>query len=318
MSLPNPWLVACCALALSPLAFAQDAPPSAAPASAAQAAPPSKSAAPPSAVKAAPKTDDPEAPPAKAAPGSTPKAAPATDDPAAPPAETPRGAPATDDPTAPPADGDAAAPPADDEAVAEGDDALDFDAVDVPAPKPLPPMPKDTDDFSSDKGLFGVEVRTEPERVLGAELAAQDARARLYVPLHERMPGFAYGAEAAAGLFGAGIIGLVGGAIGNAISDGDPLQPLGGAKSGRPYGILGGGLTGAALGVWGGAVLFDKDTAPGWSILGSGLGSIVGGGAATGILIGVDDRNTASTLAVGTLFICQVVGALIFADVGME
>lgn len=292
MTDPLSRLAAWCALALPAVASAQDAPapeapPSAAPVSAA--APASKAAAPASTGDDAPAEAD---PPADGA------AAPASTD-----------AVQADAPPADPAAPESAADP----------DAMTFeDAVEVPAPKPLPPMPTANDDFSADRGLFGDDVKTEPERFLKAELAAQDARVRGFVPLHERMPGFAYGAEAAAGLFGAGIVGLVGGSIGNAINDGDPQQPLGGATGGRVYGLLGGGLVGAAAGVWGGAVLFDKDTAPGWSILGSGIGSIVGGGAATGILLGIDDDNTASTLAVSTLFICQVVGALIFADLGMS
>jgi hypothetical protein len=192
------------------------------------------------------------------------------------------------------------------------------DADQVPPPKELPPMPAANEDFTGDLGAFGTKVITEPEAFRKAQQEAAARRARSSLPLYQQSPWMAEGAEAAAGIFSAGMLGLVGGAVGEAIDAGERSQPLGGAGGGRLYGVLTGGFIGSAAGVWGAAALFDKDVAPGWSILGAGLGSLVGGGAAAGMLVGIDDRNTAGTLAVGTVFLSQVVGAMIFTAIGTD
>ena len=202
---------------------------------------------------------------------------------------------------------------------AVADDTLSFDdAVDVPAPKVLPPMPADTADYLAEQASFGAEVVTDPEKFRAAQRAEAQRRARSSLPMYQRSPYLAYGAEAAAGLFSAGLVGLLGGTVGNAINAGDRNQPLDGPTGGRLYGLMTGGFIGSAVGVWGAANLFDKDTAPGWSFLGAGLGTVVGGGAAAGILVGIDDRNTAGTLAVGTLFLSQILGAMLFAEIGID
>ena len=119
------------------------------------------------------------------------------------------------------------------------------------------------------------------------------------------------------GLFGAGIVGLVGASIGDAIAPGDNGQALGGA-SGRAFGLLGGAYLGSSMGVWGASRLFEKPVHPGWAFLGSGLGTLVGGGAATGILFALqDDKQTAGGLAVASVFLFQVAGAVLFTEVGM-
>lgn len=187
------------------------------------------------------------------------------------------------------------------------------EVIEVPS---LPPMPAANDDFTGDLDTFGAKVVTEPEAFRKAQQEAAAKRARSSLPLYQQSPWMANGAEAAAGLFGGGMLGLVGGAVGDAISPGNRNQPLGGAEGGQLYGVLTGGFIGSAAGVWGAAVLFDKDVAPGWPILGAGLGSIVGGGAAAGMLLGIDDRETAGTLAVGTVLLSQVIGAMIFTAIG--
>lgn len=203
--------------------------------------------------------------------------------------------------------------------VAQDDDTLSFeDAVDVPPPKVLPPMPADDADFLSEQSAFGAEVITDPEKFRAQQRAEAERRARSSLPMYQQSPYLAYGAEAAAGLFSAGLVGLLGGTAGNAINAGERNQPLDGPKGGRLYGLMAGGFIGSAVGVWGAANLFDKDTAPGWSFLGSGIGTLVGGGAAAGILVGIDDRNTAGGLAVGTLFLSQILGAMIFAEIGID
>jgi len=181
-------------------------------------------------------------------------------------------------------------------------------------PEPRPSLP--TGDPSADKTLFRRTV-PEPEEAFLAEVEAGRRRMNQGEPLYRRYEGLGYVTEAAAGLFGAGIVGLVGASIGDAIAPGDNGQALGGA-SGRAFGLLGGAYLGSSMGVWGASRLFEKPVHPGWAFLGSGLGTLVGGGAATGILFALqDDKQTAGGLAVASVFLFQVAGAVLFTEVGM-
>lgn len=182
------------------------------------------------------------------------------------------------------------------------------------APATLPPI---EGDFSADRQLFQGAGRTAPEEAFLAEVEASKRRLRPSQPLYRRFPGLAYVTEAAAGLFGAGVVGLVGGSIGEAIDPGDPNDPLGGA-SGQAFGLLGGSFVGSSMGVWGASLLFEKPLHPGWAFLGSGVGTIIGGGAATAILFALEDEpTTAGGLAVATTFLFQISGAILFTEIGM-
>ncbi|MEZ4472472.1 MAG: hypothetical protein R3F60_17090 [bacterium] len=109
----------------------------------------------------------------------------------------------------------------------------------------------------------------------------------------------------------------MGGSIGEVIDAGDPTAPLGGA-SGRAFGVLSGAYVGSSMGVWGAARLFEKPVNPGWAFLGSGIGTLVGGGAATGLIFALeDDKQAAGTAAVITLFAFQVAGAMLFTEIGI-
>ncbi len=182
------------------------------------------------------------------------------------------------------------------------------------APATLAPI---VGDFSADKKAFESNVRTPAEDAFLEEIEAGRRRIEGGQPLYRRYPGLAIVAEAAAGLFGAGVVGLVGGSIGEAIDPGNEDQPLGGA-SGQAFGLLGGAYVGSSMGVWGASRLFEKPVHPGWAFLGSGVGTVVGGGAATGLLFALEDEpTTAGGLAVATLFLFQVGGAMLFTEVGL-
>lgn len=184
--------------------------------------------------------------------------------------------------------------------------------IEIPPAFEPPPLPSPTEDFSADQDHFG-EVVTPSEQVLKAQLAAEKQLVITEKPLYLRHPVFAKLTEAAAGVFGAGIVGLLGGTIGNAIDEGDDRHPLGGFH-GPAIGGLTGTYVGASLGVWGAGELFDKDANPGWSFLGAGVGTIVGGAAAFGVVSGLDEGDGANTLAVALLLGSQVLGAILFQD----
>lgn len=181
------------------------------------------------------------------------------------------------------------------------------------APPEAPAMPAPSEDFRSDQKQFE-EVVTEPERQRDREERAREALVKDAAPLYTRMPAVDWAAEAAAGVFAAGIVGLVGGAIGEAIDPGRETQPLGGFHGPVFGGIPGAGI-GATLGVWGAAQLVDKETHVGWTALGAGIGTAVGSGAALGIGAGLGDSDTTTTLSVGVLLLAQVGLAMVFTDV---
>jgi hypothetical protein len=173
-----------------------------------------------------------------------------------------------------------------------------------------PPLPPADADFSQDGKLFR-EVDTVPEKDREAELKAEEAAPRETEPLFHRMPVLYWVTRSAAGVFGAGTVGLLGGSIGNAINKGDDLQPLGGFH-GPAIGAGVGSIAGTGLGVWGAGLLFDRQGGPQWALLGSGVGTVLGGAAATGIASGLDPSDGASAFAVGTFLAFQVGGALLF------
>lgn len=202
---------------------------------------------------------------------------------------------------------------------AQAQDELVLDEAYAPAAPPsaapatLAPI---VGDFSADKKAFDSTVRTPAEDAFLEEIEAGRRRINQGQPLYRRYPGLALVTEAAAGVFGAGVVGLVGGSIGDAVAPGDESQPLGGA-SGQAFGLLGGAYAGSSMGVWGAARLFEKPVHPGWAFLGSGVGTILGGGAATGLLFAFDDDpSTAGGLAVASLFLFQVGGAMLFTEIG--
>jgi hypothetical protein len=173
-------------------------------------------------------------------------------------------------------------------------------------------MPSPSEDFTTDQKQFG-EVVTDPERHRDQERRAEAALVKDAVPLYTRMPALNLGTEALAGVFAAGILGLMGGAVGDAIDEGDSTQPLGGFH-GPVFGALPGSAIGSTLGVWGAAQLFGKETDIGWTALGSGVGTVIGGGAAFGIAAGLGEGDSATSLAVGTYLLFQVGMAMVFTD----
>jgi hypothetical protein len=184
--------------------------------------------------------------------------------------------------------------------------------TEYPAAQPLPPLPPPGADFKQDQKLFE-EVLTEPEVLIAERERAQTEEMKSGALRYQRTPMLAYATQAGAGLLAAGLVGLGGAAVGEAIAPGDEEQPLGGFR-GPVIGGFAGAAIGSAVGVWGGGYLFDKQTHPGWVALGTAAGTVVGGGAALGIAaLGTDDTLTA-TAAVGTMVLFQVAGAILFGD----
>ena len=174
-------------------------------------------------------------------------------------------------------------------------------------------MPPASEDFSADQAQFG-EVVTEPERARDAEQRARDTLVKDAAPLYTRMPALDYLTESVAGAFAAGALGLLGGSLGEAIDPGAPSQPLGGFH-GPVFGAIPGSALGATLGVWSAAQLFEKDVDVGWSAVGSGVGTLVGGGAAFGIAAGLGEGDTTTSLALLTYLVAQVGLTVVFTDV---
>lgn len=168
------------------------------------------------------------------------------------------------------------------------------------------------DDFSADKDLFE-EVKTDPERV-EAELAYQERLRQRVLPRHARMPGVALTVQAVAGVFSAGVVGLLGGAIGEAVDAGNSVDPLGG-MNGPVVGLSVGSLVGASLGTWGAGAVFEKEADLGWYTAGAAVGTVLGGGVATGIFA-IDEGDTATAVAVLSFLAIQTAGALLFAELG--
>jgi len=172
-------------------------------------------------------------------------------------------------------------------------------------------MPDPNADYSVDADLF-TEVATEPERVRRAALEASLRPADRRPPLYARSPAFTLLTQSVAGVFGGGVLGLMGGSIGQAIDPADRQLPLGG-----PHGPLFGGLAGTLVGttgaVYGVGALFGKDADRfGWTVLGTSVGTILGAGAAAGFAAGLDKGDAASTLAVTSFVLLQVAGAVAF------
>lgn len=176
-----------------------------------------------------------------------------------------------------------------------------------------PALPPPSEDFSADQARFG-EVVTEPERQRDEERRLREALVRDSIPLYVRMPALDLIGESAAGVFAAGALGLLGGAIGDAIDPGEASQPLGGLH-GPVFGGVPGSAAGATLGVWGAARLFEKDTDVGWTVLGAGIGTLVGSGAAFGITAGLGEGDSSTSLALATYLLAQVGLAVVFTDV---
>ncbi len=168
------------------------------------------------------------------------------------------------------------------------------------------------DSYDADRDLFR-DVETEPERERKRQRNRELAPVGGAVPLYEREVALDLLTEAAAGLFAATAVGLLGGSIGEAIDPGDDAAPLGGFH-GPVFGAVPGSMVGATVGVWAGAQLFEKETHWGWTALGSGIGTVVGSGAMFGITAGLGDSDGAGSLAVGTFLLCQIGMAMLFTD----
>lgn len=212
--------------------------------------------------------------------------------------------------------------PARAETVAAPESAAPVAPAETPPPDPgleepmpvlnVPAMPSPEADFSADRDLFN-ETVTDAEIARKAEIAEGNRPANDSRLLHQRWPKLTLGTQAAGGLFGSAIVGLLGGSIGQAINAGDKRFPLGGAH-GPMFGGLVGSIAGAVGGVWGAGLLFEKESAPGWTLLGAGVGTLVGAGAAAGFAVGLDEGDTATSLAVGSFLLLQVGGAVLFND----
>ncbi len=180
----------------------------------------------------------------------------------------------------------------------------------------VPPMPAADADFSVDRDLFKEEV-TDPERNRKAEELAADRPSRDGRKLYQRWPNLTRGTQAVGGLFGAAVVGLLGGSIGQAVDPGDRRFALGGAH-GPLFGGLTGTIVGAIGGVWGSGLLFEKDPAPGWTALGGGIGTVVGAGSAAGFALGMGKSDASMSLAVGSFLLFQIGGAVLFNDLFAE
>ncbi len=190
---------------------------------------------------------------------------------------------------------------------------MTLDPVAVPDEPPPesepPPLPKADEDFSADAKHFG-EVTTEAEKERERQVAEEQARVKDSEPMYLRYRTLDFVTEATAGIFAAGAVALLAGSIGDAIDPGDDRLPLGGAHGGL-FGIAVGSAVGSTAGVWAGAQLFEKETPVGWTILGTSLGTLVGGGLATGILIGLEDEGLEG-LAVTSYLVSQVGFGILF------
>ncbi|MFN3202547.1 MAG: hypothetical protein ACE366_29420 [Bradymonadia bacterium] len=182
----------------------------------------------------------------------------------------------------------------------------------------VPPAPERPDvdpggDFSADRNLFK-EVETDPERV-DAELEYQERLRNRTVPRYVKTPKVALTVQALAGVFGAGLVGLLGGALGGAVDDGNSVDPLGGFN-GPLIGFTAGSLIGSSLATWGTGQVFDKEASAVWHTSGASLGTVLGGGVAAGILLGIDDGDSGSTVAIISFLAIQTAGALLFGELG--
>ena len=202
----------------------------------------------------------------------------------------------------------APAPPA--PASTEGSPAIDMEPMPV---LNVPAMPAPDADYSADRDLFN-ETVTDAEKARKQELADGNRSANDPRLLYQRWPRLTIATQAVGGVFGSAIFGLLGGSIGQAADPGDKRFALGGAH-GPLFGGLAGTLIGAIGGVWGSGLLFEKDPGVGWTSLGAGVGTLVGAGAAAGFALGLDEGDTASTLAVTSFIACQVGGAVAFNTV---
>ncbi|MBU0552523.1 hypothetical protein KKF91_11665 [Myxococcota bacterium] len=204
-------------------------------------------------------------------------------------------------------------PPSSDGAEAEGM-SFSLDEVDPPPTPPadLPPMPKDVEDFSRDLNAFG-EVTTAPEDMFKAQQAAEARAAMPSTPRYQRQPQLTIAGEAGAGFFAAAALGLLGGAIGDAVDPGDPRMSLGGLH-GPVFGGALGTLAGTSLGVWGASRLAEHQTSPGWIVGGAAAGSLLGSAMAFGLAEGMDRDDSASGLAVATFMLSQLGLAVLFTE----
>lgn len=167
-------------------------------------------------------------------------------------------------------------------------------------------------DFSADQDRF-TEVETDPERHRNAEIAAELSRARTSSPFAAEWPALSRGVAVAGGLFGAGVVGLFGGSIGEAIDPGRSDLPLGGLH-GPAFGALFGSMVGTTLAVWGVSEWLELDADWPWIALGAGVGTLVGGAAAFGIAEGLGEGDSTTTLAVATFLTFQIGLALAFGE----
>ena len=188
-------------------------------------------------------------------------------------------------------------------------------AVDAGQPEPpAAPMPLPGETFREDSDRFK-DVLTDPERAHKAGIAAEMAPAAGARPLYEQMPVATGGIQAVAGLFAAGVVGLLGGSVGNLSDSRDDDKPLAGLY-GTTTGALLGSLVGSTLGVWGGGLLFDKPGGPGWTLAGAWVGTTAGAGVAAGVMFGMEPGDGATALALVGFMGLQTTGALLFNEWG--
>lgn len=192
-----------------------------------------------------------------------------------------------------------------------------LDAPEVPSREPNrpppPPMPDPREDFRADQAHFGV-VNTEAERAREAEIRAGEAPV-VEIPDFERYPAWAWTTQASAGVFGAGVLALLGGSVGNAISEAEDHQPLGGVRGPAIGGAIG-AVVGTSLGVWGGGLWWEKPGGPWWTTGGAVAGAALGAGVAAGFIAGMGEGDAAVGLAVSSYLLSQLGGALLFNEFG--
>lgn len=213
-------------------------------------------------------------------------------------------------------------PPGDDEPI-QFDEPIQLDepgAADPPGggvTQEVPPPPKEpvpsAEELRVDEGLFK-EVETAPERVAAEQAYQERLRAR-NLPRYVKMPEVALSVQALAGAFGAGLVGLLGASVGEAVAPGNSVDPFGGAN-GPLFGLIAGSTIGSSMGTWASGQAFEKEANVGWHISGASLGGALGAGVAAGVLWGADDGDVGTSIAAISFVGLQVAGALLFGSLG--
>ncbi len=158
-----------------------------------------------------------------------------------------------------------------------------------------------------------VEVTTDAEQYRKDELRAGQRKVAVDKPRYKKYPALTYTSQAVAGVFGAGVLGIVGASLGGMINEGDDLYTLGGF-----HGPIIGGAFGATMGAYAGvaltAYLFEKDPTWGWTALGTLTGTLVGSGIALGLIEGLGDSDLVVGSAIAVVLLGSVGGGMFFNE----